>query len=190
VEVTWTLNELVEQAKAAIAQLPPPTNGQIRAVPDDRTIRYYATIGLLDRPSAMRGRTALYDRKHLAQVVAIKRLQTAGRSLAEIQALWPTLEDADLGRMAGIPLKGKGARKEFWKEAPARTSVAPRPIRPVAAAPLELRVELAPNCFLSVAVTGDVHLTTADASALRAAAAPLVAELARRGLAAQNQEDS
>lgn len=187
-EVTWTLNELVDQAAAAIAQLAPPTNGQIRAVPDDRTIRYYATIGLLDRPSAMRGRTALYDRKHLAQVVAIKRLQTAGRSLAEIQALWPTLDDHDLGRMAGIPLKTKGGRKELWKQEPART---PRPVtsRPVAAAPLELRVELAPNCFLSVAVTGDVHLTAADASALRVAAAPLVAELARRGLAAQNQED-
>lgn len=185
-EVTWTLTELVDQATAAIAQLPPPTNGQIRAVPDERTIRYYATIGLLDRPSAMRGRTALYDRKHLAQVVAIKRLQTAGRSLAEIQAQWPTLNDHDLGRMAGIPLKGK-ARKEFWKQEPART-VAPRP-RP-AAAPIELRIELAPNCFVTVAVAGDAHLTAADASALRAAAAPLVAELARRGLTTQNQEDS
>ncbi|MEO8554971.1 MAG: MerR family transcriptional regulator [Kofleriaceae bacterium] len=185
----WTLNELVDQAAAAIGQLPSPTNGQIRAVPDERTIRYYATIGLLDRPSAMRGRTALYDRKHLAQVVAIKRLQGAGRSLAEIQALWPTLEDHDLGRMAGIPLKGKGTRREFWKQEPARTPVTPRP-RPAAATPLELRVELAPGCFLSVAVTGDVHLTAADASALRAAAAPLVAELARRGLTAQTQEDT
>ena len=52
----------------------------------------------------------------------------------------------------------------------------------------ELRLELAPNCILTVAVTGDVALSTADVHALRAAAAPLVAELARRGLAAQNQE--
>src|SRR5439155_1576002 len=77
---------------------------QVRAVPDERTIRYYAAIGLLDRPAAMRGRTAIYGARHLAQVVAIKRLQAAGRSLAEIQALWPTLDDHTLARMSGIAI--------------------------------------------------------------------------------------
>lgn len=202
-DVSWTLLELVAEATSAIASLPAPANGQIRAVPDDRTVRYYGTIGLLDRPSAMRGRTALYGRKHLAQIVAIKRLQTAGRSLAEIQALWPTLDDHSLARMAGIDITGKGRapRKEFWKQAPARAAelvrqpVAPgrsmepaRAPHPSAPTPLELRLELAPNCILSVALTGDVALSTADVHALRAAAAPLVAELARRGLAAQTEE--
>jgi DNA-binding transcriptional MerR regulator len=192
VDVSWTLIELVAEATAAITSLPAPANGQIRAVPDDRTVRYYGTIGLLDRPIAMRGRTAIYGRKHLAQIVAIKRLQSAGRSLAEIQALWPTLDDHSLARMAGVDIAGKGRapRKEFWKQAPARTveSTPTRP-RPVAEPhPVELRLELAPNCMLTVALTGDVALSTADVHALRAAAAPLVAELARRGLAAQNQE--
>lgn len=197
-DVSWTLIELVAEAAAAIASLPAPANGQIRAVPDDRTVRYYGTIGLLDRPSAMRGRTALYGRKHLAQIVAIKRLQTAGRSLAEIQALWPTLDDHSLARMAGIDITGKGRapRKEFWKQAPARSAelvrvpqpVTPGGVRTQPSAPVELRLELAPNCTLTVALTGDVALSTADVHALRAAAAPLVAELARRGLAAQNQE--
>jgi DNA-binding transcriptional MerR regulator len=193
VDVSWTLIELVAEATAAIASLPAPANGQIRAVPDDRTVRYYGTIGLLDRPSAMRGRTALYGRKHLAQIVAIKRLQTAGRSLAEIQALWPTLDDHSLARMAGIDITGKGRapRKEFWKQAPARSAELVRSAEPTStsmASPVELRLELAPNCMLTVALTGDVALSTADVHALRAAAAPLVAELARRGLAAQNQE--
>ena len=188
---SWTLSELVSEATAAIAVLPPPVNGQIRAVPDERTIRYYGTIGLLDRPSAMRGRTALYGRKHLAQIVAIKRLQSAGRSLAEIQALWPTLDDRSLSRMAGIDIGDRsslGPRKEFWKQPPAHAAEPVRP-RPVAEArPAELRLELAPNCTLTVALTGDVALSTADLHALRVATAPLVAELARRGLAAQNQE--
>jgi DNA-binding transcriptional MerR regulator len=196
VDVSWTLIELVAEATAAITSLPAPANGQIRAVPDDRTVRYYGTIGLLDRPLAMRGRTALYGRKHLAQIVAIKRLQSAGRSLAEIQALWPTLDDHSLARMAGLDIAGKGRapRKEFWKQAPARSAElvrVPQPVTPMAAptpAPVELRLELAPNCILTVALTGDVALSTADVHALRAAAAPLVAELARRGLAAQNQE--
>ena len=55
---TWTLSELVDEAVQRLEALPPPKNGQVRAVPDERTIRYYGTIGLLDRPAAMRGRTA------------------------------------------------------------------------------------------------------------------------------------
>lgn len=85
-----TLPALVDECAARIRALPAPTNGQVRAVPDERTIRYYATLGLLDRPVAMRGRTALYNARQVAQVVAIKRLQLMGRSLAEIQTLWPT----------------------------------------------------------------------------------------------------
>ncbi len=186
-DVSWTLTDLVAEAAAAIASLPAPANGQIRAVPDERTIRYYGTIGLLDRPSAMRGRTALYDRKHLAQVVAIKRLQAAGRSLAEIQALWPTLDDQSLSRMAGIDLAstGRAARKEFWKEPPVR---APKPRPALVPSDATLELALAPNISLSIALTGDVAVSTADLRALRAAAAPLLAELARRGLTAHNQE--
>jgi len=118
VSETWTLSELVDEAAQRLEALPPPKNGQVRAVPDERTIRYYGTIGLLDRPAAMRGRTALYSRKHLAQVVAIKRMQSAGHSLADIQAMWSTLDDATLGRMSGVQVvagKAKAARKDFWK---------------------------------------------------------------------------
>ncbi len=63
------------------------------------------------------------------------------------------------------------------------------PIAPVAAAPVELRVELAPgsNVFVVVGLPDDVAHTIdpADVRAIRAAAAPLVAELARRGLIAR-----
>src|ERR1043165_8934989 len=106
-DAQWTLPELVAEVAARIAALPAPKNGQVRAVPDERTIRYYGTLGLLDRPAAMRGRTALYGRRHLAQVVAIKRLQAIGRTLAEIQALWPTLDDPTLARMSGIELPAR-----------------------------------------------------------------------------------
>lgn len=190
---TWTINELVDEVERRIAALPKPQNGQIRAVPDDRTIRYYGTIGLLDRPAAMRGRTALYGKKHVAQVVAIKRLQTMGRSLAEIQALWPTLDDATLARMSGIELPGtpkKSARKDFWKAEPKVIEPTPRPVqsRPPAAAPAELRIELAPNISLSIALSEDVAISRADVAAIRAAAAPLISELARRQLAAHAEE--
>ena len=258
-EPSWTLQELVAEVAARIAALPAPRNGQVRAIPDDRTVRYYATIGLLDRPSAMRGRTALYGKKHVAQVVAIKRLQAMGRSLSEIQTLWPTLDDRTLARMSGVELPEPGkppARAEFWKreasspdgsaaEAPrgavgdgafaggadvgdARVAdsasrgstsagaptVGPGALlalpkalhvvtgvpvvgvvvpahgggasvgRPSAPAAVELRVELAPSIVLSLSVIDEsVAITPADIRALRAAAAPLLAELASRRLA-------
>jgi DNA-binding transcriptional MerR regulator len=194
-------------------------------VPDERTVRYYVTLALLDRPSAMRGRTALYGPRHVAQVVAIKRLQTMGRSLSEIQALWPTLDDPTLARMSGVALPAAAkpaARTEFWKREPrpgdaaansdagsrareldadAVPAGAATPGRPAesttaasaerspgaptsAAGTVELRIELAPQIVLSLSVVDDsVTVSPADVRAIRAAAAPLLAELASRRLA-------
>lgn len=228
----WTLPELVAEVATRIAALPAPKNGQVRAIPDDRTVRYYVTLGLLDRPSAMRGRTALYGKKHVAQVVAIKRLQTMGRSLSEIQQLWPTLEDRTLARMSGVELPALGkppARAEFWKREPSPAAAPPdasmetpgapsamphasvvvpggprapavtpgasvvgvvvpaEVAEPVARTPgaVELRIELAPHVVLSLSVTDEsVVISAADVRAIRAAAAPLLAELASRRLAA------
>ncbi|MBA3457878.1 MAG: MerR family transcriptional regulator [Deltaproteobacteria bacterium] len=175
--------------------MPSPKNGQVRAVPDDRTIRYYGTIGLLERP-VLRGRTALYGSRHLAQVVAIKRLQGTGKSLAEIQAMWPQLSDEVLMSLSGVSLAGKGrapARKEFWKREPVASS-APSMSDPGPAvmarpspqlAPVELRVPIGPNIYVTIAMPDDggaFSLSLADVRAIRAAAAPLVAELAHRQL--------
>jgi hypothetical protein len=200
VDETWTLSELVAEARTRLEALPAPKNGQVRAVPDERTIRYYAQLSLLDRPVAMRGRTALYSRRHVAQVVAIKRMQTAGHSLAEIQRLWPTFDDTALSRITGVLLgdaKGRG-RKEFWKRD--AESLPPPPAAPVLAsppptlrpqdraahspAPAELRLALAPGITVSIALPehAPVSLSPDDVRALRAAAAPLVSELAHRGL--------
>jgi DNA-binding transcriptional MerR regulator len=178
---TWTLAELVAEAASWIATLPEPKNGQVRAVPDERTIRYYAALGLLDRPTAMRGRTALYSRRHLAQVIAIKRLQGTGKSLADIQTMWPTLDDLTLGRLTGVqmPARSQKARAEFWKRAPESKAETPKV---ASAPPVEVRIELAPNVHVAVALPEGASLTSADVHALRAAAAPFVAELARRGL--------
>jgi DNA-binding transcriptional MerR regulator len=221
----WTLPELVAEVAARIAALPAPKNGQVRAVPDERTVRYYVTLGLLDRPSAMRGRTALYGPRHVAQVVAIKRLQAMGRSLQEIQALWPTLDDPTLARMSGVALPAAGrpaARAEFWKREPRQADAAVNggasraldlgadPVPPAvmpgspataggpgspsvlssSAGALELRIELAPHVVLSLAVADDrVTVSPADVRAIRAAAAPLLAELASRRLVSHDGED-
>ncbi|MFC5187024.1 MerR family transcriptional regulator [Actinomadura harenae] len=83
---TWTISELAEHAAAALAaDGVPRVNGRVRDLPNERLIRWYTSIGLLDPPLGRRGRTALYGPRHLLQLLAVKRRQALGRSIAEIQ---------------------------------------------------------------------------------------------------------
>lgn len=130
----WTIGELAERASAALsptAQL----NGRVRDVPNERLIRWYATIGLLDPPSARRGRVAVYGRRHLLQLIAVKRRQAEGRTIAEIQAELAGATDrllesiADLQELppegAGVPERGTAGE---GAGAPGRAT--PRAVRP------------------------------------------------------------
>lgn len=100
----WTLAELSAQVDAALAvDYAGQVNGRVREVPDIRTIRYYTTLGLIDRPAQMRGRTALYSERHLLQLVAIKRLQAKGLSLTEIQQRLLGQTNTALRRLAQLP---------------------------------------------------------------------------------------
>ena len=60
-------------------------DGRVSSVPDSRTVRYYTTLGLVDRPY-MEGREARYGRRHILQLLAIKALQGNQIPLSEIQA--------------------------------------------------------------------------------------------------------
>src|SRR5512132_3221543 len=107
----WTLAELTERVAAALAVgYRGQRSGRGREVPDQRAIRWYTTLGLVDRPADWRGRTALYGRRHLLQLTAIKRLQAAGHTLAEIQAELTGISDARLAQLAGAA--GQGADDE------------------------------------------------------------------------------
>src|SRR4030081_3244212 len=119
----WTIDELSALvAEALVVDYPGPPNGRARVVPDQRTIRWYTTIGLLDRPTAMRGRTALYDRRHLLQLVAIKRLQADGHTLADVQQQLVGAPESTPTKIARLP-NGKVARPappraRFWAAGP------------------------------------------------------------------------
>src|SRR3954447_7587082 len=100
----WTLDELVERVGRALASgYAGAPNHRVRDVPDRRAVRWYTTVGLVDRPAAMQGRTALYGSRHLLQVVAVKRRQAARLSLAEIQAELAGATDAELAAIASVP---------------------------------------------------------------------------------------
>jgi DNA-binding transcriptional MerR regulator len=199
----WTIAELSDRACAALeaSGYQAPANGQVRAVPDLRTIRYYTSLGLLDRPLEMRGRTALYGSRHLYQLCAIKRLQAEGRALGEVQAELAGLDDRALARVARIspaalevaadeaapPARRAGA---FWSAAPAPLAGKPaalassKVVQLVSAA----KIQLAPGVQLEIASPPgafEANLRSEEAARLERAAAPLLAELRRQGLIAE-----
>ncbi|MGC9668531.1 MerR family transcriptional regulator [Planosporangium sp. 12N6] len=131
----WTLDELLDRVRAALAaEYPGAPNGRVRDVPDRRAVRWYATTGLVDRPAAMRGRHALYGQRHLLQLVAVKRRQAEGHSLARIQAELAGATDDTLAAIARVPedLFRDGAaappaaprRARFWTATPAADAAA------------------------------------------------------------------
>lgn len=173
-EARWTVEELAAQVALALgsgARL--QASGRVREIPDERTIRYYTASGLLNRPAALRGRTAYYGRRHLLQLVAVKRLQAKGLALAEIQRRLAGATGAALEREARLEQAAEPAKRAFWRGAPA-----PPPVKQV--------VELAPG--LELLVAGRRPIEPDDLQALRAAAATLRKVLERRHLLAATDE--
>ena len=197
----WTIDELVERVREALeAEYPGAPNARVRDVPDRRAIRWYTTIGLVDKPLGMRGRSALYGPRHLQQLVAVKRRQAQGQSLAQIQVDFTWLTADALREESRVPerLLDDGdappadeapARHRFWAERPAPPVEVALPLRhggtdPAPAEPPA--VTLRP--LTEVSLTGGVRLlvphpvSDRDRDAIAEAAAPLIHLLAARGL--------
>lgn len=84
----YSLAELLQAVTKLLADnglLDAQQDNRVSAAPDARTIRYYTSLGLLDRPNLI-GRQAYYGKRHLLQIGAIKALQGLSLPLSEIQA--------------------------------------------------------------------------------------------------------
>jgi DNA-binding transcriptional MerR regulator len=195
---SWTLDELVRRVAVGLADpaYPGAPNGRVRGLPDRRVVRWYTTTGLVDRPT-MQGRTALYSPRHLLQIVAVKRRQAEGRSLADIQAELAGATDETLRKVAAVPDELIAAEPEGSEEP------APSPVRrrrfwadpPAAAEPMtngdgtDSVTKLAavslpggPLLLLPAGSGGGGRPDQDDIDAIRAAAQPLLELLAERGL--------
>lgn len=99
----YTLEQLSERvADLLAADYNGQQSGRVRELPNGRTIRWYTTIGLVDRPLATRGRVALYGERHALQLAAIKKLQAQGLALAEVQERLLGVSDARLAELAEV----------------------------------------------------------------------------------------
>jgi DNA-binding transcriptional MerR regulator len=195
---SWTLDELVRRVAAGLADpaYPGAPNGRVRSLPDRRVVRWYTTTGLIDRPT-MQGRTALYSPRHLLQIVAIKRRQAEGRSLADIQAELAGATDETLRKVAAVPDELIGAdpagpeeepasspvrRQRFWADPPAAAEPAANGDGADSVTKLAA-VSLPGGALLLLpAGFGGGRPDEDDIDAIRAAAQPMLEMLAERGL--------
>jgi DNA-binding transcriptional MerR regulator len=206
-ESLWTIHELGAQVALALSvEYEGPPNGRVRDIPDQRTIRYYTTLGLMDRPAEMRGRTALYGCRHLLQLVAIKRLQARGLPLSAIQQQLLGLGDAALRNLAQLPdgaetpdASGSASpppttvsREPFWTATPASPSDEDQDGqgRALDAQPAQRAGSATPTILQGIRLNDEVTLLLAsarpvdddDLQAIRTVAAPLLKLLEKRRL--------
>src|SRR4051794_31636572 len=121
------LDELSNRVAGELADrglLGAASDARVSAAPDARTVRYYATLGLLDRPR-IESRQARYGERHLLQLLAIKALQAFDLPLAEIQQRLYARSDAELRSL--IDALAAEARTER-KQEPAPRFVALREV--------------------------------------------------------------
>jgi DNA-binding transcriptional MerR regulator len=203
-EALWTLDELTAAVSQALSEgYEGAVSGRVRDVPDRRTIRYYTTLGLIDRPAEMRGRTAIYNRRHLLQIVAIKKLQARGRRLADVQQALTGRTDRELARIAGLdPPEGAGqssvpasprSDRDFWRQEPdAHAPAGPETEATDSGASSNVLAssEQRPRALFGIPLLEGVTLLLApsrpvevhDVEAIRAAAGPLIRTLTRSRL--------
>lgn len=121
-----TLEQLSDEVEKQLKQrglLNAQHDGRVSAVPDGRTIRYYTTLGILEKPKVI-SRQAFYGKRHVLQLLAIKSLQGLSLPLGEIQARLYGKSDKELEAiLESISNKLKSeqsARAEFhplvWRE--------------------------------------------------------------------------
>lgn len=91
------LDELLDSANSFMdAVAPVQPNDRVTETLSERTLRYYISQGLVDRPSGKEGAAALYGYRHLLQLLAIKRLQASYLPVRKIREILPNSSDKEL----------------------------------------------------------------------------------------------
>lgn len=190
----YTLEQLSERVADLLAEdYNGQQSGRVRELPNGRTIRWYTTIGLVDRPLATRGRVALYGERHALQLAAIKKLQAQGLALAEVQEQLLGVSDSRLAELAEVgPTFHVDVVHPSPEVAAEVNAVVERMLRPkMAAAPDSVTFDtvtaLVPAFRIGDSVTVLLNGTTrtldeADIAQLTAAAEPLLDAIERLGL--------
>lgn len=122
----WKLQELIEEARSHL--LHDGESNRISWNPTIRQIRYYTTLGLLDRPDRGSDRKARYNERHLLQLLAVKRLQHHGLQLTEIGEILNGIDNPKMVELLGFDQSwlrrftnndsASERAEEFWEKKP------------------------------------------------------------------------
>ena len=117
----FTLTSLLRTARDLLPRMVgKQTRYKVTDLPSERTVRYYLSRGILDRPLGKRGTTSLFGYRHLLQLLAIKYLQfqylplekirvvLAGRSNRELEEILPDGSSGVRGSSAAAVITGSG----------------------------------------------------------------------------------
>src|SRR5216110_760185 len=99
----FSLDDLSSEVAVQLAELGllgAAPDARVSTAPDARTVRYYTTLGLLDRPR-IENRQARYGKRHVLQLISIKALQAMDMPLAEIQQRLYARSDSELENLVG-----------------------------------------------------------------------------------------
>jgi len=99
------LDELVDVANTFVQVVAPEQpSDRVAELLNERTLRYYITKGLVDRPIGKEGTAALYGYRHLVQVLVLKRLQASYLPIKRIKEIIAgKSEDELLELLRGAP---------------------------------------------------------------------------------------
>lgn len=95
--------ELAEQAARILAESgPAQERGTVSEVPDERTIRYYLSEGLLSPAEEKQGTASVFTYQHLLQLLVIKKLQSEHLPIRKIRELVQGRSEKELERLLGL----------------------------------------------------------------------------------------
>ena len=128
----WSLEEFVEVLNNLLPQFLPiqRSHTKVRETITSRLVRHYTSQGMLDEPQK-HGRYAIYNYRHLLQMLLVRRLLAEGYGASAIQDLPKTKDNSELEALlqGGIKLTVTAANPAlgFLKEIKKRQ---PNPHKP------------------------------------------------------------
>ena len=87
--------------------------GTVKDFPNERTIRYYITEGLLDQAIEKRGVTSIFGYEHLLALLVIKKLQSDGLPISVIKTITNGRSVEELEKLLGEDVRVFRSEREL-----------------------------------------------------------------------------
>jgi DNA-binding transcriptional MerR regulator len=105
--------ELADEAAKVLFEIgTAQERGTVSEVPDERTIRYYLSEGLLSPAEEKQGTASVFGYRHLLQLLVVKKLQSEHLPIRKIKELVDGRVERELERLLGASEGGSTARND------------------------------------------------------------------------------